>query len=86
MSTHNVDLSIFDDIRVSDYFASSDRRVLIGARFALEALSLPLPSCITRKPAGRRSLAALMAAADADSGTSRTYRDEKLRINEAAPR
>ncbi|RYF50150.1 MAG: hypothetical protein EOO38_06340 [Cytophagaceae bacterium] len=85
MSIHTVDLSVFNDPRVISYLADNDRRILIGARFALEALQLPLPDCVTRKPAGRPSIAKLMAAADADSGTSRTYRDEKLRINEAAP-
>jgi hypothetical protein len=86
MTIHTVDLKVFDDARVADYLASSDRRVLIGARFALEALHLPLPSCLTRKPAGRPSIAKLMAAADADSGTIHTYRDEKLGIRAFAPK
>jgi hypothetical protein len=86
MSIHTIDLSVFDKPQVAAYLADTDRRILIGARFALEALQLPLPNCLTRKPAGRPSIASLMATADADSGTNRTYRDEKLGIGAFAPR
>ena len=38
---------------VKDYLTNADRRVLVGARFILEALGLPCPAYLDRKPAGR---------------------------------
>jgi hypothetical protein len=72
-----VDTSLIDDSRIADYLASTDRRITIGFRFALERLGIPLPEFAERKPAGRPSPARLMALVDADSRTIRTYREEK---------
>jgi hypothetical protein len=46
---------------VRDYLTNADRRVLIGARFVLEALNLPYPDYLTRKPAGRPLAKRIMA-------------------------
>ena len=86
MTIATIDTSRVDNERVAAYLASTDRRVTIGVRFTLEALGLPLPDFLCRKPAGRPGRAALMAAADADSGTIYSYRDEKLKIGAFAPR
>ncbi len=77
MTTMLVDTKLIDDSRIASYLASTDRRVTIGFRFALERLGIPLPEYAERKPAGRPSPARLMALVDADAGTRRTYRDEK---------
>lgn len=77
MSHMTVDTSRIDNDNVAAYLASTDRRVMIGFRFTLEVLGIPLPEFAERKPAGRPTPAKLMALADADSGTIRTYRAEK---------
>lgn len=49
-----VDLSRLEHPGVKDYLTTTaDRRVLAGARFVLEALNLPYPDYLSRKPAGR---------------------------------
>lgn len=85
MTTMTVDLTRLHDPRVATHVDGIDTRARGGFRLALDILGIPQPEYAKAKPAGRPSIAKLMAAADADSGTSRTYRDEKLRINEAAP-
>jgi hypothetical protein len=86
MSQMTVDISRVDNDRIAAYLASTDRRVMIGFRFTLEVLGIPLPEFAERKPAGRPTPAKLMAQADADSGTIRTYRDEKKGVGVFAPR
>jgi hypothetical protein len=86
MNPVTVDLSRLDDPRVAEHISRVDSRITSGFRLALEVLGIPLPEYAKRKPAGRPSIAKLMAAADADSGTIRTYRDEKLGIRAFAPR
>jgi hypothetical protein len=86
MNPAPVDLSRLDDPRVAEHISKVDSRITGGFRLALEVLGIPLPEYAKRKPAGRPSIAKLMAAADADSGTIRTYRDEKLGIGAFAPR
>jgi len=86
MSIATIDTGRVDNPRVAAYLASTDRRVSIGVRFTLEALGLPLPDFLIRKPAGRPGRAALMAAADADSRTIYTYHDEQRKIGAFAPR
>lgn len=85
MTIATVDTGRIDNKRVAEYLASTDRRVTIGVRFTLEALGIQLPDFLQRKPAGRPGRAGLMAAADKDSGTIYSYRDEKLRIRAFAP-
>lgn len=86
MNPAPVDLSRLDDPRVAAHIERVDSRITGGFRLALEVLGIPLPEYAKRKPAGRPSIAKLMAAADADSGTIRTYRDAKLGIGAFAPR
>lgn len=86
MNPAPIDLSRLDDPRVAEHISRVDSRITGGFRLALEVLGIPLPEYAKRKPAGRPSIAKLMAAADADSGTIRTYRDEKLGIGAFAPR
>jgi len=86
MSIITVDASGLNDPRIVNHLATVDSRIVNGFRLALDVLRIPMPDHIQRKPAGRPSIAALMAAADADSGTNRTYRDEKLGIGVFAPR
>lgn len=81
-----VDTSRLCDPRIINHLAGADRRIVNGFRLALDVLNIPMPDHIQRKPAGRPSIAKLMAAADADSGTIHTYRHEKLRIGVFAPR
>ena len=81
-----VDLDRLTDPRVIAHIERVDSRIRGGFRLALDVLGIPLPEYAKCKPAGRPSIAKLMAAADADSGTKRTYRDEKLRIGVFAPR
>ena len=80
MTIATVDTSRIDNPHVAAYLASTDRRVTIGVRFALEMFGIEVPEFLKRKPSGRSSVATLMAAADADSGTIHTYRAEKLKI------
>ena len=86
MNPASIDLSRLDDPRVAEHISKVDSRITGGFRLALEVLGIPLPEYAKRKPAGRPSIAKLMAAADADTGTIRTYRDEKLGIVAFAPR
>ncbi len=81
-----VNLDRLDDPRVAAHIDKVDSRVRGGFRLCLDILGIPLPEYAKTKPAGRPSIAKLMAAADADSGTIRTYRDEKLGIGAFAPR
>lgn len=81
-----IDLNRLYDPRVVAHISSVDSRITGGFRLALEVLGIELPDYAKRKPAGRPSIAKLMAAADADSGTIHTYRHEKLRIGVFAPR
>lgn len=81
-----VDLSRLNDSRVADHISRVDSRITGGFRLALEVLGIPLPEYAKRKPAGRPSVAALMAAADADSGTIHSYRNDKLKVGPFAPR
>lgn len=86
MTTTPIDLSRLNDPRVATHVGNVDSRARGGFRLALDVLGIPLPEYAKCKPAGRPSIAKLMAAADADSGTNRTYRDEKLGIGAFAPR
>jgi hypothetical protein len=81
-----VDTNRIDNKPVADYLASTDRRVTIGVRFALEMFGIEVPEFLERKPSGRSSVATLMAAVDADTGTIHTYRAEKLQVGPFAPR
>lgn len=81
-----INLDRLDDPRVAAHIDKVDSRVRGGFRLCLDILGIPLPEYAKTKPAGRPSIAKLMAAADADSGTIRTYRDEKLGIGAFAPR
>jgi hypothetical protein len=80
-----IDLSRLDDPRVAEHIEKIDSRIRGGFRLALDVLGIPLPDYAKCKPAGRPSIAKLMAAADADSGTIATYRHEKLKIGVFAP-
>lgn len=88
MTMTNVDINRINNDRVAVYLASTDRRVTIGVRFALEALGLELPDFLRRGRPGPRPnrVNNMMAALDADTGTNRTYREEKLKIGAFAPR
>ncbi|WP_230769750.1 hypothetical protein [Sphingomonas sp. Leaf4] len=81
-----VDLSRLNDPRIATHIENVDSRVRGGFRLCLDILGIELPEYAKAKPAGRPSIAKLMAAADADSGTIRTYRHEKLGIGAFAPR
>jgi hypothetical protein len=48
-----IDTTRLDHPAVKDYLTNADRRILAGARFVLEALNLPYPEYLSRKPAGR---------------------------------
>ncbi len=85
MTTTSIDLSRLYDPRVAHHVEGVDGRIRSGFRLALDVLDIPLPDYAERKPAGRPSIAKLMAAADADSGTIYTYRNEKLRLGASAP-
>ena len=80
-----IDLSRLDDPRVAEHIEKIDSRIRGGFRLALDILGIPLPDYAKCKPAGRPSIAKLMAAADADTGTIATYRHEKLKIGVFAP-
>ncbi|WP_333573347.1 hypothetical protein [Sphingomonas sp.] len=86
MNPQPVNLSRLDDPRVAAHIEKVDSRVRGGFRLCLDILGIPLPDYAKTKPAGRPSIAKLMADADADSGTIRTYRHEKLGIGAFAPR
>ncbi|WP_375291625.1 hypothetical protein [Qipengyuania sp.] len=86
MSDNTVDLTRLNDPRIAAHVEQVDGRIRSGFRLALDVLNIPLPDYAVRKPAGRPSIAKLMAAADADSGTIHNYRDEKRGINAFAPR
>jgi hypothetical protein len=88
MTMTTVDMNRINNDRVAVYLASTDRRVTIGVRFALEALGLEVPDFLRRGRPGPRPnrVNNMMAALDADTGTNRTYREEKLKIGAFAPR
>ncbi|KQN20816.1 MULTISPECIES: hypothetical protein [unclassified Sphingomonas] len=86
MNPTPVDLSRLNDPRVIDHIEKVDSRIRGGFRLCLDVLGIELPDYAKCKPAGRPSIAKLMAAADADSGTIHTYRAEKLRVGPFAPR
>lgn len=86
MNPTPINLDRLSDPRVAAHVEGADSRIRGGFRLALDVLGIPLPGYAERKPAGRPSIAKLMAAADADSGTNRTYRDEKLGLRAFAPR
>lgn len=86
MNSVHVNLDRLTDPRVAAHIDKVDSRVRGGFRLCLDVLGIPLPEYAKTKPAGRPSIAKLMAAADADSGTNRTYREEKLGIGAFAPR
>ncbi len=86
MTIMSVDTSRLSDPRIIAHLDGIDSRIINGFRLALDVLCIPMPKHIERKPAGRPSIAKLMAAADADSGTIHNYRDEKRGINAFAPR
>lgn len=86
MNPQPVDIDRLYNPRVVQHITSVDGRIRGGFRLALDVLGIPLPDYAERKPAGRPSIAKLMAAADADSGTIRTYHDEKKGIGAFAPR
>ena len=85
MNPQPIDLDRLHDPRVAAHVEQVDRRIRGGFRLALDVLGIPLPDYAERKPAGRPSIAKLMAAADADSGTIHTYHDEKKKIGAFAP-
>ena len=86
MTIASIDTARLNRTDVADYFQTADRRIVSGFRTALELLGLPIPDYVTRKPAGRPSLKSLMERVDADTGTIRTYNDEKRKIGVFAPR
>ncbi len=86
MTTTSIDLSRLYDPRVASHVEGVDGRIRSGFRLALDVLGVPLPDYAERKPAGRPSIAKLMAAADADTGTIHNYRDEKRGVGAFAPR
>ena len=86
MTTTSIDLSRLYDPRVATHVEGVDGRIRSGFRLALDVLGVPLPDYAERKPAGRPSIAKLMAAADADSGTAYTYRNEKMKTGTFAPK
>lgn len=57
-----IDIKRLDHPSVETYLSTSDRRVLAGARFMLEALGIPLPQYLERKPAGRPFSRVVMTA------------------------
>ncbi|SEN06311.1 hypothetical protein SAMN05192583_1918 [Sphingomonas gellani] len=86
MSATHVDVTRLNDPRIAAHVGQVDGRIRSGFRLALDVLNIPLPEYAVRKPAGRPSIAKLMAAADADTGTIHNYRDEKLGVGAFAPR
>ena len=48
-----IDTSRLNHPSVLGYFLNADRRTKAGARFTLEALGIPFPEYLERKPAGR---------------------------------
>lgn len=81
-----IDVSRLDDPRIATHVGNVDSRVRGGFRLCLDLLGIPLPEYAKTKPAGRPSIAKLMAAADADSGTIHSYQHEKQGIGAFAPR
>jgi len=81
-----IDVSRLDDPRIATHVGNVDSRVRGGFRLCLDVLGIPLPEYAKTKPAGRPSIAKLMAAADADSGTIHSYQHEKRGIGAFAPR
>jgi len=73
----SIDLSKLDAPQLATYFNTADRRITSGFRLALQLLGIPVPLYAERKPSGPRAVAALMADLDRDTGTIRTYREEK---------
>ena len=53
MAEYTVSDDVLNSPAAKEYFSSADSRVMVGVRFALETLGLPLPEPVQRKPAGR---------------------------------
>lgn len=87
-----VDLGRLEHPGVKDYLANAaDRRVLTGARFVLEALNLPYPDYLNRKPAGRPLAKRVMADFRRDhpetqhQATMRKHQDHAARVPSGDP-
>lgn len=48
-----VDTGRLHHAAIANYLTNSDRRIIAGARFVLEALDIPFPDYLERRPAGR---------------------------------
>lgn len=86
MTILTVNTAAVDNQELAIYFASADRRIVSGFRLALDVLGIPTPEFATRKPAGRPSVAKLMADAEADTGNVGAYRAEKTKFIPRASR
>jgi hypothetical protein len=81
-----IDLSKLEAPQLAAYFDTADRRITSGFRLALQILNIAVPTYAERKPSGPRRLSDLMADLDRDTGTIRTYHDEKKQVGAFAPR
>ncbi len=66
MTVYFVDDDLLHSQGAQDYYSRADSRVMVGLRFALEALDLPVPAYARRKPPGRPPAKLIAAAYSAD--------------------
>jgi len=63
---HQIDLGRLDHPAIQNYLTYADRRSKAGARFVFDALGIPMPEYLKRKPAGRPYSKRILAAYRAD--------------------
>lgn len=59
---HPIDLGRLDYPAVREHLTNADRRTKAGARFIFDALDIPYPDYLQRKPAGRPFAKGVMEA------------------------
>jgi len=86
-----VDTDRLHHAAIANYLTKSDRRIIAGARFVLEALDIPFPDYLERRPAGRPFGNRVMDDFRKDNPetlhqmTKRTSREAAARIGRNAP-
>lgn len=71
MATYNVSDDALNSEAARQYFTRADRRIVIGLRYALEMLKLPVPEYAHRRERGPSPARAVLTAYRADNPETR---------------
>lgn len=67
MATYNVSDDVLNSAAAQQYFSRADRRIIIGLRYTLEMLGLPVPDYAHRRPRQPSPARAVLTAYRADN-------------------